>query len=104
MFSNSQPILRRFPGARVRARVNAHVIHLHPLRERRRGVRISRQISTDRYVEQQELIMVEDPRFPGRQVRRRDGEIDLIVQKPPDARRLPLNTEEMEAVGESYAV
>jgi hypothetical protein len=96
--------LPRFPSDWVGPCVNPHVVHFHSLREGRGTVRVSRPVPADGDVEQEELILVEDPLFPGGQVRRRDGEKELVVQKPADALRLPFNAVEMEIVGESNAV
>src|SRR5882762_5061599 len=60
--------------------VNAHIVHPHGLREYGRGVWITGPVPADRYVQNDEERVIEDP-LPGH-IPRRSGLVERVVDVP----------------------
>src|SRR5262245_53453719 len=73
--------------------VYADIIYEHRLRKHRRIVRISRPVSANRNIEQQEERVVEDPLAAGGQIGWRSCLEEIAVNKEPHYVRLPLERE-----------
>src|SRR6202044_238871 len=82
--------------------VNADVVHQHGLRKRRRSVRRYRGGAADGDVQQQVVVVVEDPRIAAK-AGWSHRVVEGPVEEPADPVRLPVDRVGVEAVGEPGA-
>src|SRR5437764_8851833 len=91
------------PAEELSALIDADVVNRHGLREDGRRVWVAGPVAADRFVEEDEERVVEDPLRARGQVCGRARLVERAVNVPAYDVRLPLDGEDVEVVGESAA-